>query len=332
MKKTLLSAFIITLLFTNCKYGSVSLKYPTNPEAYLPEGVHTLALVNRSLTEKDVKKTSVAEAVVSGEIAGSDRKASDECLKGVFDRMNGRKNMNIVIPATTRLYGTGTRVTPELLDWTLVKKICDSTKADALLVLENFDSNSDLLLSALTGQVNNVLSGNIGGGGPPNQVRMNVYSYWRLYDPINKKVIDQYQVNTNLTFNTAGLSIPPPDALPKTAYAAGEEYIERFLPGYYSVKRDMYKKGKGAEKGKFATAFRKSELADWEGASVIWTELSRSSSTKNAGRACLNMAVACEVLGKNELALMWAKKSYEEYSNKIGRDYANQLQYRLKVE
>lgn len=333
MKKVLFVLFLIAIVFSSCsKYGNVKLKYPTAPEAILPENIHTIAIVNRSLTKKEDQK-SVFESIVSGEIAGSDKKASDECLKGVYDGIQGWIQMNIVIPTKTRLYGTGTRETPELVDWKIVKHLCDSTKADALLVLETFDSNSDILANTVNTAVNSVLTGT-----PPppplHQVRMNVYCYWRLYDPVNQKIIDQYQSTSFLTFDGGGsaIAIPPPGALSQTAYHAGEEYIQRFLPNYYYVNRSLFKRGKGADKQRFLTAFRKSEVADWEGALLAWEPLTKSNNRTNAGRACLNMAVAYEVLGKTDQAIIWAKKGYEDYGNKLARDYQNQLQYRLRYE
>ncbi|CAN5469527.1 hypothetical protein BH10BAC1_BH10BAC1_17400 [soil metagenome] len=329
-------ALLITQFASSCsKYGYVQLKYPTAPNAVLPENITTIAIVNRSIAPKDAssKGNAITEAILTGEIAGSDKLASDECLRAIFDRFNGYRGMSIVFPKTSRLVGTGTRTTPDPLDWNLVKRICDSTKADALLVLEMFDSNSDVLLSGVTNQINNVISGNIGTPAPPAQVRMNVVSYWRLYDPKTEKIIDQYQSTNYLTFNSSGiLNLPPPEALPQTAYSAGEQYVDRFIPGYYFVKRDMYKRGKGKYKEQFKTGFRKSEVANWQGAMEVWEKIAANATGRNAGKACLNMAVGNEVLGKNEEALRWAKKAYEDYGNKIARDYANALKYRINVE
>ncbi|MFH0895332.1 MAG: DUF6340 family protein [Bacteroidota bacterium] len=335
MKKTLLSLFILVALLSSCsKYGFVNLKYPNPPAMVLPENIKTIAIVNRSLTPKTEKNNKALEAITSGEIAGSDKIASDECLKGVYDRINGWGQMTIVIPAKTRLYGTGTRVTPEILDWKLVKNICDSNKADALLVLETFDSNSDLVAGAVVNTATALITGNQVKPSMPSQIRMNVLSFWRLYDPVNKKIIDQFQSNSQLVFDAGGaaLNVPPPDALPKTAYNAGMLYIERFLPSYYFVHRDMYKRGKGGAKQMFKTAFRRAEVANWDGASELWTKLSNDRKRKNAGRACLNMAVACEVKGNIDMALVWAKKAYEDYRDKTARSYVNNLQYRKNIE
>ena len=333
MKKYSFFLFAVATILSSCsKYGSVQLKYPIAPEAFIPENIHTIAILNRSKAKDGKDNHNITEAILSGEIAGSDKKASDECIRGVYDGMSGYQRLKLIIPST-KLYGTGNRVKPELLSWDVVQKICDSTKADALLVLETFDSNSDLLLGAVTNQIGSVLSGGTIAAPVPAQVRMNVLSFWRLYDPSTQKVIDESEATHYLTFGGAGqLPIPQPEQLRQTAYAAGEDYSVRFLPSYYYVRRDMYKRAKGSEKYKFLAAFRKSEVADWEGAMQSWLPLTKSNNYRNAGRACLNMAVACEVLGRSDEALTWAKKSYEDYGNKVARTYTNILLDRRRYE
>jgi tetratricopeptide (TPR) repeat protein len=132
-----------------------------------------------------------------------------------------------------------------------------------------------------------------------------------------------------MTFN--GVVIPP-DALPNAAYDAGQEYIQRFLPSYYTVRRDMYKKGKGASKEEFLAAFRRAEVANWQGAIDAWTEILKHTTRKNAGRACLDIAVSYEVLGKTDLALQWAQKAYQEYGDDLARTYAKTLLARKNIE
>lgn len=312
------------------KYGSVNLQYPTAPQAYFPSNVKRFALINRSIPRDE--KGAVIEAVFSGEVAGSDRMASDEALKGVFDRINGWHEIQPVIPAVTRLEGTGTRQTPEILDWNLVQQICDSSGADVLLVLENFDSNSDLIATVVNDGINALVNGTTMNA--PRTIRVNVRCYWRLYDPRERRIVDQFQSSSYMEFN-AGNSIapiPPPDALPRTAYFAGQQYIERFLPGYYTVRRKMYEKGKGPDNARFRTGFRRAEVADWEGAIEIWKQLADNGNQKCAGRACLNIAVGYEVLGDIPQALKWAERGYVDYRDKLSREYRNKLQTRLNIE
>lgn len=332
MKYFCLLIIAMALASAGCsRYGYVHLNYPTPPDAYLPDDVHTIAAVNRSLTQEEDSDSRVLEAILTTEVAGSDLLASDNCIKGVYDVIPALPETELVIPKQVRTYGTGTRELPELLDWDLVARICREEGADALLVLETFDSNTDLLASTATNQVHSILTTGSPNASIPSQINMNVNCYWRLYDPASRKIIDQYQHNSYTSFDLqAGLI--PPHALPEVAYDAGRAYAERFLPGYYRVKRDLYKRTSGSAKQEFKAAFRRTEVANWQEAIDIWSSLSDHPKRKTAGRACLNIAVANEVLGDTENALDWAKKSYEYYDDKLGRDYAKILLRRRTIE
>ncbi len=332
--KTIYKLYFIlfAILISGCsKYGYVSLNFPQEPEMYLPEGVNNIAVVNRSLTTEEDSKAKIAEAIGTAEIAGSDRHASEQCLTAVFNGLNGYQEVRIIFPQGTHLYGTGTREIPEPLDWEQVEAICNASGADVLLALETFDSNSDLILAAAAEQVTSLILTGKPTDPIPNQVRMNVYCYWRMYDPLNRNIIDQYPHTSYLMFETGG-TIPPLDALPETAYAAGMDYSLRYLPGYYTVRRDLYKKGKGKSKKRFEAGFRRTEVANWVEAIEIWKEVLENAKQKTAGRACLNIAVSYEVLGHTDDALEWARRSYEDYNDKLGKDYASVLLRRKRLE
>ncbi|MCQ0111709.1 hypothetical protein SAMN04487906_0071 [Zhouia amylolytica] len=314
-----------------CSSGYVYLNYPQEPEVILPKGVENIVVVNRSLTREDDQQNKTLESVATGEIAGSDKLASDEAVKGVMSGVQHHSNLTVLIPDTLRLYGTGTRRTPDVLKWEKVDAICKASDADVLLVLETFDSNSDILLNTVADQVSSVINTGKVKGRLPQQTRVDVRSYWRLYDPYSKTIIDQFQQTHYMNFNLVN-GVPPLNALPETAYAAGFDYISRFLPSYYRVRRDMYKKGKGRDKRKFDAGWRRSEVANWDGAIEIWTGIAANPNSKSAGRAALNVAVAYEVLGKTDLALEWAQRAYEDYGDKQGRDYAKILLRRKRFE
>ena len=328
---SLILATLIALVLTGCsQYGYVSLSYPIEPEVYLPDNVHSIAIVNRSLTNEETKNAKVFEAIVSTEI-GSDFLASDACIKGVYDAIVHLPNTELVIPTELRMLGTGTQELPDLLPWDQVEEICQREGADVLLVLETFDSNTDLLAKTTYEQINSIVTSGKPKTTPPSQFKMNVAAYWRLYDPATQRIVDQYQHSSYNTFNTNG-GVPPPDALPRTAYDAGRAYIDRYLPDSYRVKRELYKRTGGAAKNQFQAGYRRTEVANWKGAIEVWEPMTDDPKSKTAGRACLNMAVANEVLGNTEPALDWAKKAYEDYNDKLGRDYAKILLKRKRIE
>ena len=330
MKISFVVCCLVLLLSSCSKYGFVNLKYPNQPDVVLPDNVQRIAAIARTIPPKENAKGNVVEAILTGEVAGSDKAASIECINGFINQWGGFRNIVVVMPAKPKRLGSANTSSPEPLDWTTVSNICDSTQADALLVLEMFDSNSNLLENTINKGINDVLQGR--APTPPSQVRMNVNSYWRLYHPASASILDQYRYTHFLDFNMSSpLNVPPLDALPKTAFASGEQYANRYFPSFYYIKRDMYKRRKGRLKPQFLKGFRRSEVVDWNGAYSVWLEIANNSKRKNAGRACVNLAVACEVLDKNEEALSWANRSYEDYGNKMGRDYANKLRHRINL-
>jgi len=322
---------LVALTASGCsKYGYVTLSYPIAPEVILPDSVHSIAILNRSLTPEESKDQKVMEAIMSTEI-GSDFVASDACIKGVYDGILNLPQTELIIPEEIRIHGSGTSEVPDLLSWEFVEEICGKEGADVLLVLETFDSNTDLMAKATTEQISSIISTGRIKTTPPSQVQMNVSAYWRLYDPGNKRIVDQFQFSNNLTINNVG-GVPPPDALPRAAYNAGIAYVDRYLPGSYRVKRSLYKRTSGRAKNQFKAAFRRTEVANWSGAMELWEPLSSHPKRKTAGRACLNMAVGNEVLGHTVPALEWANRSYEFYNDKLGREYSKILLKRKRTE
>ncbi len=333
MKKSQLFGLglIALTLFSCASSGYVNLDFPQEPALVLPDEIQTIAVVNRSLTEESDKSNKTLESIATGEIVGSDKLASDEAIKGIFDGLRDQGNLQVVIPETTRLVGTGTRSTPEVLSWDQVNEICEASEADVLLVLENFDSNTDFVINTAVEQVTSVLQTGKMSGRIPRRARVNVKSYWRLYDPAVKRIVDQYQQTYLMQFDLADGTVPF-TALPETAYASGMDYASRFYPSFYRVRRDMYKKGSGRDKRMFEAGWRASEVANWKKAIEIWTEVAQKGNRKSAGRAAYNIAVANEVLGNTDLALEWAQKSYQDFGDRMARDYAKILLNRKRME
>jgi hypothetical protein len=94
----------------------------------------------------------------------------------------------------------------------------------------------------------------------------------------------------------------------------------------------LYQRTSGSAKHQFRAGYRRSEVANWEGAADIWQELTDHPKRKTAGRACLNMAVANEVFGRSDIALEWAQRSYEYFDDKLGREYSKILLKRRSIE
>jgi hypothetical protein len=158
---------------------------------------------------------------------------------------------------------------------------------------------------------------------------------WRLYQGDNGAMLDQHQMYNEKQFSAEGLNefqakanlMNPEQAVMKTAFDGGIIYSNRIAPRWTVVERYYYTKAKGVERMKEAAKF--ADSGKWEQAAALWSQVANSPDSKIAGRACYNMALASEVLGKPEIALDWAQKSASTYGNSNAKQYVVILQQRL---
>lgn len=91
------------------------------------------------------------------------------------------------------------------------------------------------------------------------------------------------------------------------------------------VNRAYYSKGHDD----FELTKRYVKTNSWDEAADVWQRLVDSPDLKISGMAAYNMALANEMNGELEIAIAWAKKSYEEFGNRKALNYLRILDKRL---
>jgi hypothetical protein len=114
------------------------------------------------------------------------------------------------------------------------------------------------------------------------------------------------------------------EAVTDVSIKAGEAYAARILPCWIRVSRDYFVAGNE----NFVTAKRKAQSGNWDGAAEIWSQETKNTDGRIAGRACYNMAIISEINGDLDGAIQWAQKSYENYNIHLALNYLNILKYR----
>lgn len=136
---------------------------------------------------------------------------------------------------------------------------------------------------------------------------------WRMYDLTEKKVIDRWIYIDTLQFYGVGYTVssalsPLPDrheSLRQVALAAGERYGSQISPYWKSVSRIYL-----SDNSEVMEKARQAAAADhWETAAAEWQKLTEGKNRRRAAIACLNMAVASEVLGNLVMARYWLNQS-----------------------
>jgi hypothetical protein len=322
----------VILGLASCKTSYVSVSVLKPAVITIPAEVKSIALVNRTRPSKRDRGKNILEGIISGEAPFVDRQAADECIKGVANKLQGSPRFTVVIPGGLEMKGSGTRQFPEQLDWGTVEDICQKNNADALAVLEVFDSNNSY---SNTNRQAKKKDGDkeINYTEYISSLNIQIEAGWRIYVPSQQRIVDQNIYtdprswrNVDNSPKKAQNGLPSLDrAVSDAGYYAGEQYAVRISPLWTRVSRMYYKKGNSD----FERATRKVQVNDWKGAAELWKKHVNNSDPKIAGWATYNMALACEMDGDLDAAVDWAKKSYVDFQNKKAKYYMNTLDQRI---
>lgn len=218
------------------------------------------------------------------------------------------------------------------------KPSCEEFRADAVLAIEMYDSDVLTEISEKERKKKDKDGKEYVETYFENKMDLSIKMGWRLYDPTNKIIIDEFTTKDEdgatadgITKETARKNLPDVYQMGRDiSYVAGRLYGERIAPTWIFVNRDYYTSVKGSEQSAMERAARMAETKDWRSAAKVWNEVIASSvDTETQGKAAYNMAIANECLGKLQNAKEWAQKAYVAYGNKKAKNYIQTIETRI---
>lgn len=313
---------------TNLVYISVQQPAPVT----ISPDIKNVGIVNRSTIADKNKAMDIIDKVLTVEGDSLDRQAAQAGVIGLADELiKNNRFTNVTAFNSIDLRTNVPGQFPAPLTWDVVEKICREKHVDALFSLELFDTDSKVSYAAVPVSMKTPL-GNIPGIEHHANMLTTVKTGWRIYDPVEKSILDEYAIVKDITFTgkginpvaAAGAIINRKEAVLDVSRKTGQDYAFRLIPYWIRVTRDYYIKGTD----NFSIATRKARTGNWDGAAELWKKETNSTSAKIAGRACYNMAIICEINGQLDKAIEWAQKAYENYNNKLALKYVNILKNR----
>jgi hypothetical protein len=189
--KILFRIFILiglTILFSSSAWVTLTLTQPALVS--LPQHIQTLIVVDRTLAPD--KKENKLEGVLTGEAFNQDEQAVIQTIEGLIYVVNNGNRFTI-LRTTEKYQGDPTgKVFPNAMAWSVISDLCTKYKADAVVVLETFDS--DFILTHGTKTVQRTSTG-LPGISFYAQGIATVNMGFRIYDPSEKVISDAYMFN-----------------------------------------------------------------------------------------------------------------------------------------
>lgn len=338
MKTLLKNAPLVVLLMTiflfSCKVSQTSMEVLKPADINVPQHIKKVAVANRSLPAKGDKLANILEGLITGEQIFADREGSTHCLNGLVENLNSAPRFVAVMASSNTLFGTGTREFAPALSWASIDSICKAYGVDAVILLETFDSNTNIRESSKD------VKKTKDGKEYFEKVFMaelciDVNSGWRIYDNVQKRIIDQNDYLDGKCFrgegpnmSTAKNRLPAKrQAINQAGYFSGQQYGLRISPNWITVQRTYFVKGHDG----FKEAKKHVKFNNWDAAEQIWLNLSKNPDPVVAGRALHNLALAAEMKGELDKAIQFASRASKEYHIKESRTYIAVLE-RRKVD
>tara|TARA_Y100001954_G_C15821007_1_gene609941 strand:- start:1774 stop:2844 length:1071 start_codon:yes stop_codon:yes gene_type:complete len=343
-------SLLISLIFllNSCSVSSVKFSAIQPADITIPDHINKFMVFDRSAPSKGNQAENILDGLLSGETIGLDSHGAEKCVLALEKSLNNSPRFLLIENNSTILKGTGTSEFPPPLKWKKIQKITKDYDVDALIILETFDSSSSFIDLGLITQ--RVKKNGKWVKIPKNKVALDieVQAGWRVYDILNQKIIDEKRFidrkkieSVGNSFLSAKKKLPSlHSAVSDAAFFSGEQFYLRISPNYIIIDREYYKNLKGIKGFKikddksnyfFTNASKKVQLNDWEGATEIWKKYVNHENKHIAGRACYNMALACEANGKILLAIDWIKKSIN-LNNKKAANYLLALKKRKQEQ
>lgn len=323
MKRTL---FLLPLL--GACTPSISVRVLEPAAVSVPPEVKTLAIVDRSAAQGAGEQVmSAIEGVLTGESILGDREGAKRAIDQFVMVVEEGPRFEVVRPSLTKDQ-LDSSVWDDELGWGKVRKICEMSHADALVSLEAFDSDSNMIINPST-----LADGTVQFNAQRDSY---VLAAWRVYYPKGKILLDdqrdrkysQSWTGDGATREAAIGAIPGAnDTISGLGTDAGDAYARRISPSFRWVGRSYYKKGNDTLK----RVGREFEAQDYDGAGADLRKLVSDSSLdmKTQGRAEFDMALYYETMGDLDSALVWAKKSAVDLGNGKSRGYVQVLSQRI---
>jgi len=308
------------LMMTSCSTSSALISTTRPADLILADDIQKILVVDRSRPSNQT--VTVLEGVFTGEQIGSDQQGRVEVMHSLFDILSFQERFEM-IDSGLELKGSPSGATAKRpLNPDKILLMAKDFDADAILVLESFDSDGQNMMTGLI-SLGAITAGIFDPVAYPNNLRTS----WRLYDGLDGKVLDEFQ-----TFETQDgwwlyTDMYPSEqfrAVTESARSAAYQYAGRIVPLPVKYQRRYYKRGIPANK-ELMQAHRMVRAQRWGKAESMWMKIyDTETKRKPRARAAFNLAIAAEKNGDLDQAISWLEKSIE-LGNRNAVGYAANL-------
>ncbi|MGI9552117.1 MAG: DUF6340 family protein [Aurantibacter sp.] len=327
---------ILGILFIACACSSteqVVLQTMEPSPVALPNAIKKIGIIDRSAPSEALTIENRVDQYLAAENRWLSEKGTNAAMTGLFDELLKDSRFDSVkllddVPAEMKEFS----LEADSISWRSVEALCSAYEVDAIFSLAYYDTDTKVSLKKASVLQTDLLRQKVKVKGQEITLETLIENGWRIYDPVNRRIIDEIVFNDQII--STGKGVDPLQAYQSIgdrreviltkSRNTGSNYGLRLLPYESSVSRRYY--ARGTEN--FVKASELVVSGDWLGAGKLWEQEVQNRDPKIQGRSCHNLAVLSERNEDLEKAAHWANEALDYHYNKITSDYLDVLKKR----
>jgi hypothetical protein len=303
----------------------------------LAPDIRKIGIINSSiLSERNEYKNRLGNILASQdrELA---KQGTDAAINGLFDELAKDNRFEEIlllqdVPEVIKSAGQE----PIGQSWDTIESLCEEHGVDAIFSLAYYDTDTRISLKKTKMQQRNLMRDRVEVRAHEITLETLIENGWRIYDPRNKEIIDEFSFNDQIISSAKGISplralraiTDRKDSVLYRSKHTGNAYGSRLHPTRQVIYRDYYINGTE----NFEEAHQLAQTSKYEAAAELWGLEVTHSSAKIRAKACHNMAVIHELRGDLISAVEWAVKALDHHGSKLSEQYLESLKVRQRQE
>lgn len=309
-------------MLSSCSAYKMTIDVWEPPEVRLPENVKKVAVLNRLGQAEEQDIDHLVTGIFTGRGTYVHRIGARQAINGLLEYLNYSREFDELIRVNVMLNDTGHRAMPEAVSPELIRLTNQNYQADALIVLEYFNSANRSFIETRREREkerkdkvwSNTMLYNVGiSESFVGILEVKLEVGWRTYNARDLDILDEHVITDSVyweadgkTRSEAGSRLPNRSrAVEEAGFIAGENYAIRIVPGWSTVSRIFLLKG-----NKFYPEVRKLlKRRQWGRLAETWETGLEHTDPLIRSVALHNLAILYEMEGNIEKAMEYLEKA-----------------------
>jgi hypothetical protein len=332
--RAIIQFIVLLLLVSGCKTTHMVTVYSLEPApVVLAKNIKRIGIINEVQTIPENGQIESLDAFIDATDQQWSEEGKEAAIAGLFgELLKDQRFDTIIILENSKELQKEENTLEEDIPWQALKALCVANELDAIFSLAIYETDTRVTNKKSTMEELDLMRVKTMVAAREITLETLIENGWRIYDPFEKKVLDEIRINEELVIQAKGENAMHAvqamtfrsDSLLLKSRGSGSSFGMRLKPYNKPIQREIYINGSENLIGAKAAI----QKEDWLEAARLWQLEVDSQKAKIRAMACHNMAVLYELKNDLSKAIEWATLAQAHAEDKNHTAYLEALKQR----